>query len=175
MEPSRTRPLVNGAAQERGKPPAFAEGVWTGENVVVCGGARLAPGAILDHNVIVEQDVSIGPRSLLCYASQVCEGAAIGSDCVIGGFIGERSTIGNNCRVFGSLVHRHPRAWLGWDEAEAMVDGPRLGDGVFIAFGAVLVGDILVGDRVYVGANAVVTADVPDGTTIGPLVHWSKS
>lgn len=173
IEPSRVRPLLNGQRQNHGKPPMLADDVWIGDGVVIGGGTRIAAGAILDHHVIVEQDVSIGPRSLVCYAAQICESVSIGADCVIGGFIGERSIIGDDCRVFGSLVHKHPRNWIGWDECAAMVDGPRLGDGVFVAFGAVIVGDVAIGDRAYIGVNAVVTVDVPADETIGPLMCWS--
>lgn len=38
---------------------------------------------------------------------------------------------------------------------------PRLGDQVFIGSGAKLIGGLQVGDRALVGANAVVTKDVP--------------
>lgn len=40
---------------------------------------------------------------------------------------------------------------------------PVLGDGVYLAPGAKVVGGIRLGDGVAVGANAVVTRDLPDG------------
>ncbi|HEY0239706.1 MAG TPA: hypothetical protein VGC37_13785 [Friedmanniella sp.] len=43
---------------------------------------------------------------------------------------------------------------------------PTIGDYCYIAPGAVLYGGITVGDRVVVGANAVVGRDVPDGVTV---------
>lgn len=39
---------------------------------------------------------------------------------------------------------------------------PRLGDGVFIAAGAKVFGDIEIGDHVAIGANAVVRESLPD-------------
>ncbi|MFN4243209.1 MAG: serine O-acetyltransferase [Tepidisphaerales bacterium] len=42
---------------------------------------------------------------------------------------------------------------------------PVLGDRVDVGAGAVLVGDIVVGDDARIGANAVVLADVPPGAT----------
>src|SRR4051812_35585702 len=41
---------------------------------------------------------------------------------------------------------------------------PRIGDEVFLAPGCKVFGPIVVGDRVAVGANAVVNKDVPAGT-----------
>lgn len=46
---------------------------------------------------------------------------------------------------------------------EAPFDRPRIGNGVDIGAGAVLIGKITVGDRAVIGANAVVTRDVPPG------------
>lgn len=43
---------------------------------------------------------------------------------------------------------------------------PTIGDYCYIAPGAVIYGGITVGDRVVVGANAVVGRDVPDGVTV---------
>lgn len=44
---------------------------------------------------------------------------------------------------------------------------PTLGDGVYISPGAVIYGEIRIGDRVVIGANAVVGRDVPDDVTVG--------
>jgi serine O-acetyltransferase len=43
---------------------------------------------------------------------------------------------------------------------------PILGDNVFIGAGAKVIGGITVGSDVKIGANAVVTKDVPDGATV---------
>jgi serine O-acetyltransferase len=43
---------------------------------------------------------------------------------------------------------------------------PVLGDDVYIGAGAKVIGGVRVGSRVRIGANAVVTRDVPDGATV---------
>lgn len=43
---------------------------------------------------------------------------------------------------------------------------PRIGNQVYIATGAKILGDIEVGDRVIVGANAVVIHSVPSGSIV---------
>ncbi len=43
---------------------------------------------------------------------------------------------------------------------------PVLGDNVFIGAGAKIIGPVHVGSDVKIGANAVVTKDVPDGATV---------
>ena len=43
---------------------------------------------------------------------------------------------------------------------------PVIGDNVFIGVGAKIIGNIRIGNNVMIGANAVVTKDVPDGYTV---------
>lgn len=45
---------------------------------------------------------------------------------------------------------------------------PVLGDDVELGFGAVILGPILVGDRVRVGPRTILTRDVPDDTDVWP-------
>lgn len=45
-------------------------------------------------------------------------------------------------------------------------DRPRIGNGVDVGAGAVIIGNITVGDRAVIGANAVVTRDVPPGAIV---------
>lgn len=54
---------------------------------------------------------------------------------------------------------------------------PVIGDSCFIGSGAVIVGDIKIGNNATVGANAVVTKDVPDNATVGgvpaKILHYN--
>ena len=63
-----------------------------------------------------------------------------------------------------------PRAWIFQNATIGGVPGrpgmPSVGSDARIYCGAVLVGPIRVGDNVMVGANAVVSRDVPDRTAV---------
>ena len=51
---------------------------------------------------------------------------------------------------------------------------PTIGNNVRIAAGAIVIGPVLLGDDVIVGAGAVVTKDVPSGAVaIGPQATWT--
>ena len=52
---------------------------------------------------------------------------------------------------------------------DGLQDRPVIGNGVEIGAGAVVVGAILVGDDAVIGANAVVTKDVPAGAIVGGI------
>lgn len=46
---------------------------------------------------------------------------------------------------------------------------PKIGNNVHIAPGAKVLGDIKIGDNVVIGANSVVTKDVPDNAVVGGI------
>ena len=88
-----------------------------------------------------------------------CE-ATIGSNFIIdhsGGIVVSGYTIfGDNCRIRSGVViglkrSTHPCA-------------PRFGNNVDIGAGAKVLGDITIGDNVLIGANAVVTCNVPSNS-----------
>jgi len=78
-----------------------------------------------------------------------------------GVFISRRAKIGSNCVIFHQVT-------IG---VNTMVDSrgvgaPVIGDRVFIGVGAKIIGGIKIGNDVRIGANAVVTRDVPDHATV---------
>ncbi len=92
-------------------------------------------------------------------------GARIGRNFFIDhGFvvIGETADIGDNVTIYQCVT-------LGGTNPANGIPGkrhPTLEDGVIIGSGAQVLGPITVGPRARVGANAVVTKDVPEGTTV---------
>jgi serine O-acetyltransferase len=64
--------------------------------------------------------------------------------------------IGKNCSV-------NQLAVIGWTDRTR---GPILGDNVSVKAGAKILGPITIGDNVTVGANAVVTKDVPSNCVV---------
>ncbi len=103
---------------------------------MVVWGADIWPGAVL------------GPGVRIAHASGVVIGGAVvaGADLVL--FQG--ATLG------GGASYRR-----GWDSNQ-----PRLGDRVMVLSHTVVSGGIEIGDDVVVGANAVVTDDVPAGRIV---------
>jgi serine O-acetyltransferase len=92
-------------------------------------------------------------------------GAKIGKHLFIDhGFtvIGETAEIGDNVTIYQCVT-------LGGTNPANGVGGkrhPTLEDNVIVGSGAQILGPIVVGQRARVGANAVVTEDVPEGATM---------
>ena len=87
----------------------------------------------------------------------------IGSGFYIGHFggivVNERSVIGKNCNISHGVT-------LGEANRGRNKGCPVIGDNVYIGPGAKIVGAVRVGNNVAIGANCVVTKDVPDGAVV---------
>lgn len=101
----------------------------------------------------------------LLTAIDIHPGAKIGRNFFIDhGFvvIGETAEIGDDVTIYQCVT-------LGGTSPDNGVGGkrhPTIGNGVIIGSGAQILGPIHLGDRSRVGANSVVTKDVPEGATM---------
>jgi acetyltransferase-like isoleucine patch superfamily enzyme len=170
------RKLLDGS-QEGLEKTIIGKDSYIGYYATVGAGSLIEPGTIIDDHCIVESRVKIGKCSLVSYRSQICNDVQIGDHCVIGGFIAERTIIGNKCRIFGNIIHLQHNPLLGWDDDEAIEESPIVKDNAFIGFNAVVAGKVTIGFKAFVCANATITNDVPDlhiASGINKVVHFSK-
>lgn len=73
--------------------------------------------------------------------------------------VGEGVVIGRNCNISHGVT-------IGQTNRGPRKGSPTIGDGVYIGAGAKVIGGILVGNDVAIGANTVVTRDVPDHAVV---------
>lgn len=107
---------------------------------------KIVKGIIyLIHNSVISYQTEIGSKCVFLYGGIGC---VIGKDTVIG----EHVIIGTNVLTGG----RSNKPGM-----------PKIGNNVYIATGAKLLGDITIGDNVIIGANAVVIHDVPSNCSVG--------
>lgn len=78
--------------------------------------------------------------------------------------IHQNAVIGDDCIIRQGVTIGQDRPTPG--QAAATVPAPRLGNGVEIGAGAVIMGAISVGDGVRIGPNAVVMSNVPAGAIV---------
>ncbi len=92
---------------------------------------------------------------------EIHPGATIGRRLVIdhgmGVVIGETAVIGDDVLIYHGVT-------LGGKTLDPVKRHPTLGDRVIVGAGAKLIGNITIGNDCRVGANAVVTKDMPAGT-----------
>lgn len=94
---------------------------------------------------------------------EIHPGATIGKEFFIdhgmGVVIGETTIIGDNVTIYQGVT-------LGGTGKERGKRHPTIGDNVVIGTGAKVLGNIIIGDNSYIGANAVVIKDVPQNSTV---------
>jgi serine O-acetyltransferase len=127
--------------------------------------------AIILHrvsNLLYRLGVPFVPRFLSSVTRTVTQieihpGAKIGTDFFIdhggGVVIGETSEIGNNVTIYQGVS-------LGGTTMKREKRHPTIGNDVVIGTGAKILGPVKIGDRVRIGANAVVTKDVPSDSVV---------
>lgn len=100
--------------------------------------------------VLFSCDIGVGAR-----IDPSCEFNHLGLGCVIHA----GTVVGRDCRFF-----QHVTIGSAWSGGGAPGEGvPKIGNGVMLGAGCVLLGDIEIGDGAVIGANAVVTKSVPAG------------
>lgn len=91
---------------------------------------------------------------------EIHPGAKIGRRLVIdhgmGVVIGETSEVGDDCIIFHGVT-------LGGVKFDPVKRHPTVGNRVLIGAGAKILGPVVIGDDAKVGANAVLTKDLPAG------------
>ena len=93
----------------------------------------------------------------------IAPGARIGPGLMISHGMGV--VIGFEARI-GARALLHHQVTVGAATVRRVDEMPTIGDDVVLGAGARVIGPVRVGDRVFVGTNAVVTEDVPDDSKV---------
>lgn len=75
--------------------------------------------------------------------------------------IGPNVRIGRNCTMLPGVVFGN--------KSETPDNTPVVGDNCYFGLGAKILGGVKIGNNVIVGANAVVTKNIPDNAVVGGI------
>ena len=84
----------------------------------------------------------------------------------MGVVVGETSEIGNNVTIYHSVTLGGISPSINSDNQRNVKRHPTLMDNVVVGSGAQILGPVVVGKNAKIGANAVVTKDVPDNAVM---------
>lgn len=73
--------------------------------------------------------------------------------------VAPQSRVGEDCVFYQQVT-------LGINGHKSLDAGPQVGNRVSLGAGSKIIGPVRIGDDVEIGANAVVTKDVPSGSTV---------
>jgi UDP-2-acetamido-3-amino-2,3-dideoxy-glucuronate N-acetyltransferase len=133
-------------------------------------------------SAIVDEGADIGPGTRVWHFCHVYEGASIGRNCVLGqnvmvaagSSVGDGVKIQNNVSVYSGVVIEddvfvgpsvvftnvlHPRAFIEQKESFAST---VIGKGATLGANCTIVPGVEIGPYAFIGAGAVVLADIPD-------------
>jgi UDP-3-O-[3-hydroxymyristoyl] glucosamine N-acyltransferase len=141
------------AAQQFYPEPAWSKAYWA-PNVSIHPSAKIGSNCIIDHNVYVGKHVEIGNNCWIKPNTVIGHGVTIGAHTIIGSNCSiAYAMIGTNCRIL-------PGVRIGQDGFGFAIDPaghipvPQLGR-------------VLVGDRVWIGANTTIDRGAGPDTIIG--------
>ena len=101
---------------------------------------------------------------------EIHPGAKIGRNLFIdhgmGVVIGETSEIGNNVTIYHMVTLGGIAPSINSNDQRQVKRHPTLGDCVVVGSGAQILGPVMIGANAKVGANAVVTKDVPENAVM---------
>lgn len=120
--------------------------VFIGHNTVIRSNVKIGDGSVIGHMVMIESDTQIGKRVTIQSQCHITKFAKI-SDQV---FMGPMAMCINTKNI------SHGRGY------EAKLQGPRIGFGVRVGSGAILLPGVVVGRNAVIGAGALVNGKVPD-------------
>jgi UDP-3-O-[3-hydroxymyristoyl] glucosamine N-acyltransferase len=142
--------------------PGCIIGSWT----LIYEGATLGQGVQVQDRCLVGSLTRVGSRSRVMYAAQVHDKVRIGKNCIVAGFVGDNSCLGDGCSVFGALVHRYEHPGVkDWDRTDEC--GPSLEENVVVGWGAVVIGPVTIGAGAWIEPNSVVKRDIRRGERYG--------
>ncbi len=102
-------------------------------------------------------------RKKIRFGIDISPDASIGEGFYIGHFghivVNSSTVIGKNCNISQGVT-------IGIANTGEKKGVPSIGDQVYIAPGAKIIGRIRIGNNVAIGANAVVTNDIPDYSVV---------
>ncbi|MEX0968089.1 MAG: DapH/DapD/GlmU-related protein [Bacteroidia bacterium] len=122
------------------------------DGTIIYEGVTLGQNVIIDHNCIVREFCVIADNTRLMNNSELGREIKIGENSRISGFLANRSLVGNNTSMFGSLLHTNKKHGGGLIETS-----PRIGSNVMIGKQSLIIGAVEVKDGMKIRAGSIVT------------------
>jgi acetyltransferase-like isoleucine patch superfamily enzyme len=143
----------------------LAPGAHLRSGTVIYAGSHIGARFETGHNVVIREecvigdDVCVWSNSVVDYGCRIVDGVKIHSNCYVAQFteISAGAFLAPGVTVANDLYPGDPAS-------ARLMTGPWIGPGARIGVNVTLLPYVRIGARALVGAAAVVTRDVPDGS-----------
>lgn len=133
---------------------------------VIYSGTRIGNKLDCGHNVLIRENCEIGNNVYVLPNTQIHGHVTIGNNVRLYGFLSNYSVVEDDAAMLGVMAHKYEA------EKGAIEIAPIVKRGAIVGMGAILIGNVVVGEKAFVGANAVVTRNVdPCTVVVGVPAH----
>lgn len=123
------------------------------KNVHIGKSCKIGDGVYIYRNCKIGDNVQIQAKSII---SKDC---IIGNGCIIDGNVANKVVMEDNVRFLGQIAHSHRNHTLDWKTTSE--PSPVFRKNSIIGVGALIIGDIEVGENSYVAAGEILRCDLP--------------
>lgn len=113
----------------------------------------IGDGVYIYKNCIIGDDVRIMCKSV------IDSGCKIGNGCIIDANIANKVVMEDNVRFFGQIAHSHRNHTLDWKTTSE--PSPVFRKNSIVGVGALIIGDVEVGENSYVAAGEILRYNLP--------------
>lgn len=128
-------------------------------NTVIYEDVIIGDGFEGGHYLLIREGCRIGKSSYLKAFTEIMKGVVIGDNCRVAGIVADNACIHNRVSTFGTITHNYNKFYtpdMGNLRAATVLDEAIIGRG------AVVIGDITIGNKAVVAAGSIVWFDVED-------------
>ena len=144
----------------------IGKGAKIRSGTVIYSGCIIGKNFDCGHNVLVRENVRIGDNTYVKSFTEIMKNVFVGSNCRLAGVISDNTVLEDCVSSFGILTHKYEKHYT---PDMSQQKGPLLLSGCIVGRGAVVLGQVEIGENAIIGANAFVNFNVPAGArVVGP-------
>lgn len=130
----------------------IGNGVKIRDGAIIYGGVFIDDDVTIDHYCIIRESSRIGAKTRISNFTEIHRDVTIGNNCIIGGYLANRTFVGDNTSSFGHILHTYSEHGPGRIE-----NTPKIGNNVIIGRLAIVAGGVEVPSGTRIKAGSVIS------------------
>lgn len=136
---------------------------------------QIGKDCVVGDGVYIYKDCKLGNSIRVEPKTIIEKECVIGDGCIINGIIINKVIMEENVRFFGQIAHSHRNHTLDWKTTSE--PSPIFRKGSIVGIGALIIGEVEVGENAYVAAGEILRCNLPANSVyykgqIYPKTHF---